>query len=442
MYGDIILFPSTDEGKPYFIEFIYNALNRWIDDIVTSPSSFVQQDISDLPTLEAKAEAYFDRYVYRSDRKEEYAKFIETIRFLYFNPGNPDQQNPFDPKAPDEIRVNFKAGDYLDWVAEGLYKYNVREMRRELIESRSRDHKAWIIGIRGNVAAGKSTSLSSLAAALDSARANIFVEKFEPEDSLDYYPEFATEIHYVYSRISTRGDEATMGSDSLQIYIYLPDTGEIHNVSISSLGGHLAADNLYYWDHTDSELFLVEYPIVAELEQLLGSLGPESDIMEVLERTMSNKESVFHNIMSFFSKYDQAVEAAESSGSKITGVFTKIPYGEDLPDDAVSRLNALYMQMAQVLNQHREQIEEKYSLIFHIHNFPRVRNFSLSYFTQEWGCIHDDAPQYSGTVDSFHRAIMEAIRSSFPELGNVKLISFGETPSDSDLMVSYKDIIP
>ena len=335
----------TIEFRKEIIPYLYDMIQDILSDNMLKNSSLI---IAHKPDKQ-NVEDYIRSTIIDSEDKGLLENLINTVNFILFNPHNPDFLNPYDPKAGGLKDAFFAKDIFFPEIALELWDYSQREIIKNSLQEFSIEpptKKGYRLGIQGITTAGKTTFVKGTSIILCLKNANLTPVFVEPEDSEKLYPEQEYSHHLQYSRVSTRGNEATQGRESMLLFIDLPSQGLI-NLQLYSSGGHLRAKRLPGFDHPNtvkygSMTFFIDYRLMKEISLTdLDNIG--------LKTELSNNESVQENLLSLIHQYRVFTEYVAQTGVPVNGVISKLPLETKLCQEVLIMVEDTYQNPHEIV---------------------------------------------------------------------------------------------
>ncbi|NCN58902.1 hypothetical protein COW99_04690 [Candidatus Roizmanbacteria bacterium CG22_combo_CG10-13_8_21_14_all_38_20] len=422
--GDILFTGlDTDESVREAVPYLYTLTQEVIQNQRTITAGESRLSSSEKVTAEDVEYALDITLSFRSSENSateaNYAGIVNATNFILFNEYyNPEQKNPYDPGSGLKDVFEEEASLEAQKVAKELWAYEQREILKEKIEQLVVGSKVEL-GVRGGLAAGKTTFLDTIAASLNLAAINGGPRGSEPEDVEVWYPDIETHNHYRYNRASTRGEEATLGNEQVQLFAKTPKG--LRNVTVHSTGGHIRADDLR-GEEPQAWAYFLDYELMSQVSEL----GQQVD----LEQVLCNCETLRETALSLVDKYN-----AQHAGTAPTvGVLSKLPVGVEVME-VLDMVNRAYRKILEIA----ETIDTTHDWELLEHNFVLPDSVDIYKLTDEWLPIRNDHPSYTGSMEVLNR-LMELGLKQKPESENlVKPVRFGE--GDDEATVHYLEVL-
>ncbi len=296
------------------------------------------------------------------------------------------------------------------------------------------------IALFGSVAAGKSTFMKKVEELLHLSSTGIKFKRSEPEDILDYYPDYG--IIADFARKSSRSYDATLGQDSLIFYAYLQKTEQVIPFGFIGLGGHSHAEELYHYKRPDVAVYFIDKKLLGsfdiEIRKFLkAEKNKDFDADEYLSRDIYEDEKFAQLLLSIPQKYQQFLNLRiKSPEIPVVGIVSKLAKADLLSGrkiENIVKLNQnLYNMALPILKRHKEKIE---GIVFLENNFVIPESISLEGITKLWLPFYDD--KQTGIIEAVHAAVVKSLNYAGLPQDNVKLIYFGDeaTNSNHDLLI-------
>ena len=170
--GDILFTDlRTDESVREAVPYLYSLTQEVIQKKGTITAGGSRLSWSEKVTAENVEHALDITLSFRSSEtsatKANYAGIVKATNFILFDEYyNPEQKNPYDPGSGLKDVFEEESSLEAQKVAKELWAYEQREILREKIEQLVVDPEIEL-GVRGGLAAGKTTFLDTIAASFN-----------------------------------------------------------------------------------------------------------------------------------------------------------------------------------------------------------------------------------------------------------------------------------
>ncbi|KKR72380.1 hypothetical protein A3A55_01180 [Candidatus Roizmanbacteria bacterium RIFCSPLOWO2_01_FULL_40_14] len=361
-----------------------------------------------------------DEYVNDFDTDEAYKKGLqEAVETVLFNSQNSKHAYPTDPvfgdcwdsvtggMTPEGLQIFGELDEFT------LKKEMVGEVERLVYSYNDRLH----IAIVGNLAAGKTTFLNTLERSASLTQVNRLVVSVEPEDVEDAYPELGPIHHYEYMRITTRGREATLGTEHLYAHVYLPDNGPhaVIPVDIEGSGGHVRADLADMHGSRQATAFFLDFQLMQEVVDLDDEVS--------LDHTFSNQETLQEVLLSMLGTYEKYA----GDPMQTLGVINKLPKSVRRSEvlDVVTKAFARINELAHF---HRQQLQD--AVYGEQYGITLSTTIDVDEIAGDWLYINNDYPRCTGSTQVLERLVeMAGDKKRFNTTGQ-KVIRYGKDGDD------------
>jgi hypothetical protein len=405
-------------GRSEVMPYIYKLIQMAAAGVLTNPDANLLATREEInPKIVTKV---ISEYIIDRDNPTLVDHFAGVVNYILFIANH---QNPYNHESDLLPEFERTHDEFSQEVARELWEFESRERIRSELESRATKHPN--IRIIGQLAAGKTTFLKTITDVLALKQSNLGVEALEPEEELENYPDRYLQYNYIYRRNTVRGDRATLGSEHVKCFGFIPQDKELAAVSLHSAGGHIQADRINKHIKFDAAAFFVDFQSIKDLKKLTMITQPNL--------ILSNGESVLETVLSLITRL---LEWSQITGPKIE-VVTKLPVGQKLTQDILDSIIKAYGNALDYARQHIKQLNDVaiYSgiSIITLPTLDSLSNILNTNTLSDWRSIYNDEPIYSGSMELLSDLVALSVGNE------VKPVTFGNNGDNK--YIHYTEVL-